>query len=109
MDESTYHRIANEFLDTLADQLEDAIGDDVDVEIQGHILTLDLPSGGQYVLNKQAPTRQLWLSSPASGAWHFIHDPDKGWISTREPRVELTGLLVSELSAALKADIALDA
>ena len=31
------------------------------------MLTLTLPPAGTYVLNKQPPNKQIWLSSPISG------------------------------------------
>lgn len=34
---------------------------------QAGVLTLTLPPNGTYVLNKQPPNKQIWLSSPISG------------------------------------------
>ena len=31
------------------------------------VLTLNLGSHGTYVINKQAPNKQIWVSSPVSG------------------------------------------
>lgn len=36
----------------------------VDVSKQNEVLTLKLGSLGTYVLNKQTPNRQIWMSSP---------------------------------------------
>jgi len=35
------------------------------------VLTLSFPPSGTYVLNKQPPNRQIWLSSPVSGPKRF--------------------------------------
>jgi frataxin len=35
--------------------------------MQAGVLTLMFPPAGTYVLNKQPPNKQLWLSSPISG------------------------------------------
>ena len=35
--------------------------------MQAGVLTLALPPAGTYVLNKQPPNKQIWLSSPMSG------------------------------------------
>ena len=35
--------------------------------VQSGVLTLTLPSNGTYVINKQPPNKQIWLSSPISG------------------------------------------
>ncbi|MBV8535593.1 MAG: iron donor protein CyaY, partial [Alphaproteobacteria bacterium] len=70
-----------------------------DVELRGGILTLELEDGRQYVINKHTPNRQIWLSSPVSGAAHFVHDPQGGvWRSTRGD-AQLHSLLAAELSA----------
>jgi frataxin len=100
LDESRFTTLAEEMLEQVADTMDDLVGDQVDVDLHGGILTLSLPGGGQYVLNKHAPNRELWLSSPVSGAWHFAY-ADGDWISTREPRAVLDRLLADELSARL--------
>ena len=33
---------------------------------------------GTFVLNKQTPNRQLWLSSPVSGPWRYDAAPPAG-------------------------------
>jgi frataxin len=76
--------------------------DDLDVDLEGGILSIGLPDGGTYLVNKHAPNREIWLSSPKSGAWHFRHDAAAGWISTREvdgARPQLHRLLAAELAA----------
>lgn len=98
MDESTFSALADALLDRIADLVDDSLGDDVDVDAVGGVLTLSLPGGGQYVLNKHAPNRELWLSSPVSGAWHFAHD-GQAWISTRTPKADLVVLLADEIAA----------
>lgn len=35
--------------------------------IQSGVLTLKFPPAGTYVINKQPPNKQIWLSSPISG------------------------------------------
>jgi len=41
--------------------------EDVEVEYSAGVLTLTFPPIGTYVLNKQPPNKQIWLSSPISG------------------------------------------
>ena len=38
---------------------------------QAGVLTLDFPPHGTYVMNKQPPNKQIWLSSPVSGPKRF--------------------------------------
>ncbi|KAH6622674.1 Frataxin-like domain-containing protein [Chaetomium tenue] len=68
--DSEYHAVADEYLDKLLARLE-AMQDqreDVDVEFSAGVLTLDLgPEVGTYVINKQPPNKQIWLSSPKTG------------------------------------------
>jgi frataxin len=105
MDEPEFLRQASKVLDRLMAEIEDQAFDDLDVDLEGGILTIGLPDeGGTYLINKHAPNREIWLSSPKSGAWHFRRDPEAGWISTREvdgARPQLHRLLSDELAAAI--------
>ncbi len=82
----------------IAERVETAL-DDADVEIQGGILTIALADGRQFLLNKHGPNRQLWLSSPISGGWHFERT-DQGWTATRGGR-SLAAILGEELSVVI--------
>jgi frataxin len=99
MNEAEFERRAAEALDSLFEQIEGQLGDWLDVEMTGGILQIELPDGGVYVLNKHSPNREIWLSSPKSGAWHFASDDGATWRSTRGAE-ELVALLSSELAAA---------
>jgi frataxin len=107
LDEAIFEKLATATLSRLADVIEDGLADHVEVELQGGILTVELDDGGQYVINKHGPNRQIWLSSPKSGAWHFAWDEAReAWISTRAPAT-LNGLLSQELTAATGTSVAL--
>ncbi|KAK0705581.1 hypothetical protein B0H67DRAFT_498660 [Lasiosphaeris hirsuta] len=68
--DSEYHAAADEFMERLLnhlEELEDA-RDDVDVEYSAGVLNIRFgPDIGTYVVNKQPPNKQIWLSSPKSG------------------------------------------
>lgn len=104
LDEGRFSTLAGDMLDRIADGVDEALGGDIDVDYQGGILTLSLDGGGQYVINKHAPNREIWLSSPVSGALHFAY-ADGDWISTREPRVALDQLLAKELKDKFGVDL----
>lgn len=71
-------------LDKIADILDRECEDFAEAEFQGDVLTVTLKDSKQFVLNRNIVHRQLWLSSPFSGAWHFSYDEnEKRWISTR--------------------------
>ena len=99
MNQAEFERRAAEILDSLFEQIEDQLGDWLDVEMSGGILQIELPDGGAYVINKHGPNREIWVSSPKSGAWHFAAGGDGVWRSTRGTE-ELTALLSGELAAA---------
>ncbi|CCH41589.1 Frataxin, mitochondrial [Wickerhamomyces ciferrii] len=69
LDINTYHRISEDYLETLTDSLE-ALSEEnpkIDAEYSHGVLSLVLPPNGTYVINKQPPNKQIWLSSPVSG------------------------------------------
>ena len=104
MNQADFERRAAGILDTLFEQVEDQLGDWLDVEMNSGILQIELPDGGVYVVNKHALNREIWVSSPSSGAWHFAAaeagaEGGGAWRSTRGAE-ELTALLAGELSAA---------
>lgn len=103
-DESRFSAAADQLLNHLADTVDEVLGDDIDVEMQGGILTLSLEAGGQYVINKHAPNRQIWMSSPVSGASHYDH-ADGAWTSTRDSTARLPQVLAAELNARFAARI----
>ena len=61
---------------------------------------------GVWVLNKQTPNRQLWLSSPISGPHRFDYNITQNtWIETRDNSITLQNLLVNEWSKVLNANV----
>lgn len=98
VDESRFAAAADQLLNHMADTIDEVLGEHIDAELQGGILTLSLESGGQYVINKHGPNRQIWMSSPVSGASHYDF-ADGQWCSTREPTARLTEVLAAELIA----------
>lgn len=53
-------------------------------------MTLVLPPHGTYVINKQPPNRQIWLSSPVSGPKRY------DWVVTGESMHQKEGCGVGE-------------
>ncbi|KAJ6789101.1 hypothetical protein PWT90_00403 [Aphanocladium album] len=69
LSESEYHDIADEYLDGVLTQFE-ALQDtreDIDIEFSSGVMTITHTDKGTYVINKQPPNKQIWLSSPLSG------------------------------------------
>jgi frataxin len=96
MSDSAFESLA----DSLLAALEEGIGAHADAELQGGILTVD-GEDGTWVVNKHAPTRQIWVSSPKSGARHYAFDAGSGeWRDTRAGG-ELLATLSDELGVVL--------
>ena len=107
MSESAFVTLAESEIGFLADRLEELVGDVVDVDYQQDVLTLEFDDGAQYVINRQTPMQQIWLSSPFSGAWHYARDAQGVWRATRGNK-PMRQLLCEELAQRLDRVIALD-
>lgn len=67
-------------------------------------MTLVLPPHGTYVINKQPPNHQIWVSSPFSGPARFSMSPDGIWVHHRLKGVQLGSLLDGELKKLVDAE-----
>ncbi|KAM0197029.1 hypothetical protein ACHAPA_002112 [Fusarium lateritium] len=67
--EQEYHEVADEYLENVVNRFEELQDqrEDIDVEYSAGVLTISWPDKGTYVINKQPPNKQIWLSSPISG------------------------------------------
>jgi len=106
-----YHELSDATMDVLLESLEtllDNIGNpEYEVEYSSGVLTLNLGPKGTYVINKQPPNKQIWLSSPFSGPKRYDYvEKDDGWLYSRDGR-SIGSLLDEELSKALGEDIEL--
>ena len=101
--EETLHSLA-EALDEIADTT--ASGNDIDVGFSNGVITLKLGGGrGTYVINKQTPNKQIWLSSPSSGPKRY--DYIGGCWVYKHDGVSLHRLLTDELSSVFT-DVSVD-
>ncbi|KAF8078377.1 hypothetical protein FPV67DRAFT_1557718 [Lyophyllum atratum] len=100
-----YHALSDATMDTLLESLEALLDDlgnpNYEVEYHSGVLTLVLGDSGTYVINKQPPNKQIWLSSPYSGPKRYDYsEADDDWLYSRDSRA-LGDLLNDELSKAL--------
>ncbi|KAF3360993.1 hypothetical protein VDGD_07667 [Verticillium dahliae] len=67
--DAEYHELADQYMDVVVSKLEELAEtrEGFDVEYSAGVLTLNTPEHGTYVINKQPPNKQIWLSSPLSG------------------------------------------
>ena len=103
-DLNKYHEASDRELEELSDKLEEALEDrfdkGADVCLNNGVLTIVVDDQNTFVINKQTPNRQLWLSSPISGPKRF--DLIQGrWIDKGD-KIELNSLIDTELSQLLK-------
>ncbi|KAJ5504403.1 Frataxin [Penicillium fimorum] len=116
-----YYEYSEHYFNVLQSHLEKAQeeGSDVEAEYSAGVLNVSVPAIGTYVLNKQPPNKQIWLSSPISGPkrydWivegDYMHEKQDSrpfasgqWIYLRDGS-NLTELLNTELTLCLPKDI----
>ncbi|XP_077105196.1 frataxin, mitochondrial [Ranitomeya variabilis] len=109
LDETTFERLAADTLYSLAEFFEDLADQpftpsDYDVSFGNGVLTVKVGKNfGTYVINKQTPNKQIWLSSPTSGPKRYDWS-GKSWVYSHDG-VSLHQLLEQELSVALNATL----
>jgi len=75
MQESDFHRLADNWLTRAEGVLEEADASGaLEMELEDGVLTLEFPSGKTVVISKHTPTKQLWFASPLSGGLHFSYN-----------------------------------
>ncbi|KAF9409998.1 Mitochondrial chaperone Frataxin [Podila epigama] len=114
LSDDEYHSISDASMDRMVEYFED-LGDEheipgYDVEYQSGVMTLKLGDKGTYVVNKQPPNKQLWLSSPTSGPKRYDYDKEhETWFYGRDHH-SLKYLLDTEITKAIgiKINVPLD-
>ncbi|EGO01051.1 hypothetical protein SERLA73DRAFT_121420 [Serpula lacrymans var. lacrymans S7.3] len=96
-----YHKLSDATMATLLERLEDLLDETgnaaYEVDYHSGVLTLILGNNGTYVINKQPPNKQIWLSSPLSGPKRYDYFPESDdWRYSRDGR-SLEDLLHDEL------------
>ncbi|ESO88094.1 hypothetical protein LOTGIDRAFT_126633 [Lottia gigantea] len=104
-----YEELADETLDSLTEYFEDlpdkiSCDSDYDVIFGSGVLTIKFgEKHGTYVINKQTPNQQIWLSSPLSGPKRYDYI-NGSWIYKHDG-ISLHHLLSTELSDILGENI----
>ncbi|KAG8958722.1 Mitochondrial chaperone Frataxin [Tulasnella sp. 419] len=114
---SRYHDLADETMEHLLTSLEEIVeAPDADesweVDYSSGVLTLRLGEHGTYVINKQPPNKQIWLSSPTSGPKRFDYTESSPrekpeWFYSRDGKT-LKTLMEEELATILGKPVHLD-
>lgn len=102
MTETEFIELAESTLQRIQSAVE-AVDDDLDVDRQGNVLTIEFDDGFQIVINMQTPTRQLWLASLKGG--HHYERSGQEWLDTcSRHRIteDLSALLTQKLGRVVK-------
>lgn len=103
--ESEYSAFAATELHALLAAL-DSLGDALDAELAGDILTVEFGDDKTYVINSHTAARQIWMAAERQ-AWHFDYDRDSGLWVAHKSGDELWSTLESVLSSGLGTRVAL--
>ena len=103
MTESEFHRAVDAVLARIESAAERA--EDLDVDLESGILTIECPDGTRVIVNRQTPNREIWVAA-RSGGFHFRHE-DGAWRDTRT-REDLFAAIARVVEAQSGAKLAFD-
>lgn len=75
----------NELADAVFNHIElsiDASGGEIECNLNGPAMELDLADGSQIVINRHGPNQEIWLATK-SGGFHYAYRNGQ-WISSRD-------------------------
>ncbi|CAH1115176.1 unnamed protein product [Psylliodes chrysocephalus] len=106
VDPTTFEKVCEETLESLSDFFEELLESNEklrkgDVSFSSGVLTVNLGKHGTYVMNRQTPNKQIWLSSPKSGPKRYDFVPDGGYWIYKHDFKTLHELLENELTSIL--------
>ncbi|XP_045766040.1 frataxin homolog, mitochondrial [Maniola jurtina] len=109
VDPVIFDKVCNETLESLYEYFEELIDQSpnlkgADVTFSDGVLTIALgPNYGTYVINRQTPNKQIWLSSPTTGPKRYdLVLKDGGYWIYKHDGVTLHQLLQQEISQIAK-------
>lgn len=79
MTESDFHRAVDAVLERVESSL--AEHDELDVDLEGGVLTVTCPDESRIIVNRQTPNREIWVAA-RSGGFHFT-SREGAWRDTR--------------------------
>ena len=84
MDDKTYRRIADEFLEELTVYFEDADPDEIEAELIPGALSLTTADGCKYIVNEQGAHQQMWLATPTAGRRYNYDEATQTWVDSKD-------------------------
>ena len=95
---------ANKTLNSIFD-LVNSFNYDLEIDFLDNNITIEIDDDRIFVISIHEPSKQIWLSSPLSGAHHFSYSNElKKWISTRNSDIELFSIVESEIKNIMNDD-----
>ena len=101
MTESEFHRAVDAVLARIETCVEEH--DELDVDLEGGVLTVTCPDDSRVIVNRQTPNREIWVAA-RSGGFHFSCR-EGAWRDTRSGE-ELFASLARLVAAQSGEDIA---
>jgi CyaY protein len=68
MTETEFHIAVDAVLARIENALDTA--DDLDLSLEGGVLTIECPDASRIIVNRQTPNREIWVAA-RSGGFHF--------------------------------------
>jgi CyaY protein len=94
MSDNQFSNFADKTLQTISDTIEKQdLDTNYDVDLHDGILNISTRFG-VYVINRHVAAKEIWLSSPVSGPYHFSFQDNK-WLS--KSGVDLYEVISKEL------------
>ena len=76
---------------------------DIDTDLIDNVLTIEFSEDKIFVISIHEPTKQIWYSSPLSGAHHFeMNDDQVSWTNTRKKEFKFPDIVYSEIQDTIK-------
>jgi frataxin len=82
MDETAFIQFITRYLDQLSEKIEGAYWAVAECELSEGVLKIQTEGRGIFIINRNIPRQELWLSSPFSGGAHFVYVEGQ-WLNTR--------------------------
>ena len=79
MTESDFHRAVDAVLERVESSLAEQ--DELDIDLEGGVLTVTCPDESRIIVNRQTPNREIWVAA-RSGGFHFRFEGGE-WRDTR--------------------------
>jgi len=75
MDENEFSKAVEQELLKIYEELDELCEElDIEIDYSEDVIYIENNAGGEFVINRHGPTKQIWLSSPISGAGYFSFD-----------------------------------